>query len=128
MSRDIITIKHKGSFKNTEKFLRQANSGAYLKDLNYFGELGVKALSSATPKDTGLTASSWGYQIERNGDRIRIVWTNSNVQDGVNIALILDKGHGTRAGYWVEGRHYIDPAIQPVFDNIANKAWKEVVG
>ena len=127
MSRDVISIKQKGDFKNTEKLFKRAKSRAYLKDLNYFGELGVKALSSATPRRTGLTADSWGYRVEQNADVARIIWTNSNVQDGVNIAVVLDKGHGTDDGYWIEGRHFINPAMQPVFDEIARKAWKGVV-
>lgn len=127
MSRDIITAKQKGNFKKTEGFFKRAKSRAYLKDLNRFGELGVKALSSATPRKTGTTASSWGYQIEQTSDCTKIIWTNSNIQNGVNIAVVLDVGHGTEDGYWIEGRHYIDPAMQPVFDEIAKTAWKGVI-
>ena len=127
MSRDIISVKQKGNFKNTESLFKRAKSRAYLKDLNYFGAMGVKALSSATPRKTGKTASSWDYKIEQTAEYAKIIWTNSNVQDGVNIAVILDKGHGTDDGYWIEGRHYIDPAMEPVFEEIAKKAWKGVV-
>ena len=127
MSRDVISVKHKGDFKNTENLFKRAKNRAYLKDLNYFGELGVKALSSATPRKTGMTANSWDYRIEQTSDIAKIIWTNSNINNGVNIAVILDKGHGTDDGYWIEGRHFIDPAMQPVFDEIAKKAWKGVV-
>ena len=87
----------------------------------------VDALASATPKDTGLTASSWGYEIQHNGERSSIIFTNSNTNKGCNIAILLQYGHGTRNGGYVQGRDYINPAIQPIFDQIASDAWKEVL-
>lgn len=94
--------------------------------LDKYGKQGVSALSSATPVDSGLTANSWTYEIENKGDQVTIFWGNTNVNKGVNIAVILQYGHGTRNGGYVAGRDYINPAIRPVFDAIANEAWKEV--
>lgn len=127
MARDIITVTQKGDFKKTEKFLKRMKNRSYLSDLAQYGEMGVSALRAATPKDTGITADSWDYSIEQGDGFVRLAWNNSNVQDGVNIALILNTGHGTRQGYWIEGRNYIDPALLPVFDKIADGAWKGVV-
>lgn len=127
MSGKIVSVKHKGDFKNTEKFLKRMEKRDHLNDLNRYGQLGVSALIAATPRDTGRTASSWGYTIEQSAEYTKIIWTNSNIQDGANIAVILNTGHGTGQGYWVEGRDYINPAMQPVFDEIAEGAWKGVV-
>ena len=98
----------------------------YLNILATYGQKGVEALQSATPVDTGLTADSWQYEIEQKDGSTSITWTNSNIQNGVNIALILDLGHGTGTGGYVRGRKYISPAIQPIFDEMADKVWKEV--
>ena len=98
----------------------------HMSDLDRFGRDGVEALSSATPVDTGLTASSWDYEIKYSDDGARISFTNKNIQNGVPIAIVLQYGHATRNGSWVEGRDYINPAIQPIFDRIANDAWREV--
>lgn len=122
----MITFKHHGDLKKTKRFLRNISEGSYLKGLEKYGEMGVAALASATPKDTGLTASSWEYKIDRSFDSFSISWTNTNVHDGVNIAVILQYGHGTRNGGYVKGRDYINPAIRPVFDSIAEQAWEEV--
>lgn len=122
----MIRFRQKGDFTKTERFLGRLKNGIRLADLDKYGRAGVAALSSATPVKTGLTASSWYYKIERNRDSIRIVFCNSNLQNGVPIAVILQYGHGTGTGGWVEGRDYINPAIQPVFDQIADSAWKEV--
>ena len=94
--------------------------------LDEYGKKGVEALRQATPKDTGKTADSWFYEIKRSKESVSISFNNSNINDGVPIAVILQYGHGTRNGGWVEGRDYINPAIQPVFDEIAEEAWKEV--
>lgn len=124
----MISVRLKGSnFKDTEKLLKKSFGKDYMKVLEKYGERGVTALSNATPKDTGLTASSWSYEIIQNGGSISIVWNNSNVQNYVNIALILQYGHGTRNGGYVQGRDYINPAMRPIFDEMADKAWKEVV-
>lgn len=122
-----ITFTHRGNFNNTEKFFNKLLGKDYLNVLERYGQIGVDALSSATPKDTGLTASSWSYEITHNGENSSIIFTNSNIQNGCNIAILLQYGHGTRNGGYVQGRDYINPAIQPIFDRIASDAWKEVI-
>ena len=122
----MISFRQKGDFSKLTKFLERAKETVYLGDLNKYGRQGVAALASATPVDTGKTASSWSYKIENNNGSVSISFENSNIQDGVPIAIILQYGHGTRNGGWVEGRDYINPAIQPIFDQIVNEAWKEV--
>lgn len=122
----MISFHHKGNFSKLTSFLEKAKGAGKLGDLDRFGREGVSALSSATPVDTGLTASSWYYEIEHGNDRVTISFHNSNIQNGVPIAVILQYGHATRNGGWVEGRDYINPAIQPVFDRIVESAWKEV--
>lgn len=122
----MIKIRQKGDFSKITKYLIKAKKGIRLRDLDKYGKQGVAALSSATPVDTGLTASSWYYRIERSGSTISITFLNSNVQNGVPIAVILQYGHGTGTGGWVQGRDYINPALRPIFDKIADDAWKEV--
>lgn len=127
----MITISHKGDFKKSVKFLNKvadvvgANSPIRA-ILEKYGKQGVDALAAATPVDTGKTAASWTYDIEMSGTGYTITWNNTNVNKHVNIALILQLGHGTRNGGYVAGRDYINPAIQPVFDQMANEAWREV--
>ena len=122
----MISFRHKGDFSKLTRFLERSKEAVKLGDLDRYGREGVAALASATPVDSGLTASSWYYEIERRKDSVTISFHNSNIQNGVPIAIILQYGHGTRNGGWVEGRDYINPAIQPIFDKIANNAWKEV--
>lgn len=119
-------FRHKGDFSKTEKFFNSLLKLDYLNVLERYGQAGVTALASATPKDSGLTAASWDYEITHNGKETTIAFTNSNISNGVNIAIILQYGHGTRNGGYVAGRDYINPAIQPIFDKIANEAWREV--
>lgn len=121
-----ITFRHKGDFSKTEKFLNSLLKLDYLNVLERYGQAGVAALASATPKDSGLTADSWDYEITHNGKETTIAFTNSNISNGVNIAIILQYGHGTKGGGYVAGRDYINPAIQPIFDKMANEAWREV--
>ena len=121
-----VRFTHKGDLSKTEKFLRNLKEKNFLKNLDKYGQMGVDALSSTTPIDTGETASSWGYEIHSSGETVSIIWTNSHVNKGVNIALILQYGHGTRNGGYVVGRDYINPAMQPIFDQIADNAWMEV--
>ena len=121
-----IKITSKGDFSKAEIYFKRVKEAAKVKIAEKYGDKGVAALASATPYDTGLTATSWYYKIERSGDRISINFLNSNVNKGVQIALILQTGHGTGTGGWVEGRDYINPAMRPVFDKLANDAWKEV--
>ena len=122
----MITFRHKGNFNKLTVFLEKVDRTARLKDLDKYGREGVAALASATPVDTGLTASSWYYEIKRQNGVVALNFCNSNVNNGIPIAIILQYGHGTRNGGWVEGRDYINPAIQPIFDRIANDAWREV--
>lgn len=123
----MIRLECPGDYDNVEKWLKKLKTRRYLKQLSKFGEMGVAALSAATPVDTGLTAASWGYEIEVRSDGVAIYWINTNVQKYVNIAIILQFGHGTGTGGYVQGRDYINPAMRPVFDKIADSAWKEVV-
>lgn len=122
----MIRCTVKGDFKKTKSFLKRAQNVDLRSLLTRYAEEGVKALSSATPVVTGKTAASWDYEIVQERNRISIFWTNSNKNEGVPIAVILEYGHGTGWGGYVQGRHYISPAIQPVFDDIAEAAWKEV--
>ena len=122
----MISFRQKGDFSKLNRFLERAKEAARVSILDKYGRAGVEALSSATPVDTGLTASSWYYEIERQNGGAAIIFKNSNVNNGVCIAIILQYGHGTGTGGWVEGRDYINPAIQPIFDKIAEDAWREV--
>ena len=122
----MINIRQKGDFKKLTSFLERAKEGINIGILDKYGKKGVAALSSATPVDTGLTASSWFYKTENKNGIAKTEFHNSNVQKGVSIALILQYGHGTRNVGYVFGRDYINPAIQPVFDELAKNAWKEV--
>lgn len=122
----MISFRHKGDFSKTTSFLERAKRGVHLSILDKYGRQGVAALESATPVETGLTARSWYYKIEKKNGSVTISFFNSNIQNGIPIAVILQYGHGTRNGGWVEGRDYINPAIQPVFDQIVKDAWKEV--
>ena len=122
----MISFRHKGDFSNLTGFLERAKNAIKIGDLDKYGREGVAALSAATPVDSGVTASSWSYEITRKNGSVSITFNNSNIQNGVPIAVILQYGHGTNNGGWVQGRDYINPAIQPVFDKIANDAWKEV--
>ena len=122
----MIIFRQKGNFSKLTKFFERAKEVVKLGDLDKYGREGVAALSSATPKDTGLTASSWYYKIENKNGSAKITFNNSNIQNGVPIAIILQYGHGTRNGGFVEGIDYINPAIRPIFEKIANDAWREV--
>lgn len=123
-----VKVFHKGDFKKTEKFLEGARTFNLKNLLKRYGEAGVRALAAATPKDTGLTAESWGYEIQTSRDEARVIWTNSNVVEGIPIAIILQFGHGTGGGGYVQGRDYINPAMRNIFDQLADAAWKEVTG
>lgn len=122
----MITFRQKGDFSKLNHYFEKLKEGIKIGDLDKYGRAGVEALSNATPKDSGQTASSWYYEIKRSNGSVSIQFKNSNVHEGVPIAVILQYGHGTGTGGWVEGRDYINPAIQPIFDAIANNAWKEV--
>lgn len=122
----MITFRQKGDFSKFNRYLERLKEAVKLGDLNKYGRQGVQALSSATPIESGETANSWYYKINRTKESVAITFHNSNIQNGVPIAIILQYGHGTGTGGYVEGRDYINPAIQPIFDRIAEDAWKEV--
>ena len=124
----MIYCRTTGDFKKTMSFLQRIRKLDLVSTLKKYGDEGVAALRDATPKDTGKTADSWDYEIHRARNTISIYWTNSNIVQGVSIAVILNYGHGTGTGGFVQGRQYISPAIRPIFDKIAEKAWKEVTG
>lgn len=122
----MISFRQKGDFSKLNRFLERAKEAARLSILDKYGREGVAALKSATPVESGKTANSWYYKIEHNSGSASIGFYNSNINKGVPIAIILQYGHGTGTGGWVEGRDYINPAIQPIFDKIVDDAWKEV--
>ena len=122
----MITFRQKGDFSKLTRYLERVKEAAKIGDLDKYGREGVAALASATPVDTGKTASSWNYKIEYSDGSVSITFNNTNINKGVPIAIILQYGHGTRNGGWVEGRDYINPAIQPIFDRITESAWREV--
>ena len=122
----MISFSHKGDFNKTMDFLKRSSKGDYLRGLDRYAQKGVQALMDATPIDSGKTAHSWGYEIEASGRSCTITWTNTSQNEGVPIAIILQYGHGTGTGGYVQGRDYINPAIRPIFDEIAEGVWKEV--
>lgn len=122
----MITFRQKGDFSKLNSYLEKAKEVVKFGGLDKIGREGVAALSSATPQDTGKTASSWYYEIERTNDSVSITFNNSNINRGIPIAIIIQMGHATRNGGWVEGRDYINPAIKPIFDKLAKDAWEEV--
>lgn len=122
----MITFRHRGDYSKATRYLERLKEIAKLSQFDKYGQEGVAALSAATPVDSGLTANSWYYNIVHEGDRTTIEFHNTNINEGVPIAVILQYGHGTGTGGWVEGRDYINPAIQPIFDKITEDAWREV--
>ena len=122
----MISFSHKGDFSDLNRYFEKLKNAIRVGDLDKYGREGVAALASATPVDSGITASSWSYEIVRKNGSVTINFNNSNIQNGVPIAIILQYGHGTGTGGWVQGRDYINPVIQPLFDKIANDAWREV--
>lgn len=122
----MITITSPGSFAKTEAFLGKMAKGELFRTLEHYGAIGVSALASATPIDSGLTANSWTYQIVNKPGQHAIVWHNTNTQTGVAVAILIQYGHGTGTGGWVDGYDYINPAIKPIFDQITDEVWKQV--
>jgi len=122
----MISFRQKGDFSKLTNFLEKVKKTVRLSNLDRYGREGVAALASATPVDSGRTAKSWRYEITNKQGLAKITFYNSNIQNGVPIAIILQYGHGTRNGGWVQGRDYINPAIQPIFDKIVKEAWREV--
>jgi len=122
----MITFESSGSFVNVDRFLERMAKEEILSALNQYAELGVSALASATPSKSGATANAWSCEVTSKRNNYTITWSNSNANDGVNVAVILQYGHGTGTGGYVQGRDYINPAIQPIFDKIADEVWKVV--
>jgi hypothetical protein len=122
----MLGFESKGSFDNTEAWLKKMSDGRIFESLGRFGAAGVSALARATPTDTRLTANSWTYEIVQDSKSWSIIWGNTNIEDGRPIAILLQYGHGTRTGGYVQGRDYINPALQPIFDQMAEEAWKAV--
>lgn len=122
----MIRFEHKGSFSKLDRYFQRTRKAVGDIDLEQFGKRGVEALSSATPVSTGLASKSWYYKITKTKNSATITFNNSDIENGVPIAIILQYGHATKNGGWVEGRDYINPAIQPIFDELAKNAWKEV--
>lgn len=122
----MIKVEVKGDYSKTQRYLKNVHDSKVFDTLQGYAEQGVEALASATPAESGRTASSWAYKIEKKAGSYSIVWTNTHINEGVNIAIILQYGHGTGTGGYVQGRDYINPAMRPVFDNIADAAWKAV--
>ena len=122
----MIKVKHKGGFELTERFLKRSKKAQFFKDLDKWGQIGVEALSAATPVRSGKTAQSWGYEIHHGDGVTQLIWTNSNTNRTIPIALLIQYGHATRNGSFIQGIDYINPALKPVFEEIANSVWKEV--
>ena len=123
----LIKFQHKGTLKKTEQYLKNARKQNYIPILEKYGRIGVQQLSSYTPVDTGKTSSSWGYEIVQTKNKISIHWTNSNINNGVPIAIIIQYGHGTGSGGYVEGVDYINPALKSIFEKVAEEIWREVI-
>jgi len=124
----MIRFKHSGNFNKTERFLQNSKSSNYLHLLNKYGKEGVDALSLATPKESGETANSWDYKISTSNKRTTLSWTNSNIIEGAPIAILIQYGHATMNGGYVQGLDYINPAIKPIFEKLSNELWKGVIG
>jgi len=122
----MVTFEGKGDFKKTNTLLERMLEVGKLGILNKYGQKGIDALSKSTPKDTGLAANSWDYVIEHDKDHASITWLNKDIEGGCNVAILIQYGHGTRNGGYVKGRDFINPAMQPLFDEMADSVWKEV--
>lgn len=121
-----ISINHRGSFKKIESFLGFIKRHQMFSGLNTFGQMGVDALAAATPTDSGVTAGSWYYTIETNINGVNITWRNDNIVEGTPLVILLEYGHGTGTGGYVQGREFIQPAVEPLFNRIAEEVWKVV--
>ena len=122
----MITVQSTGSFKRTEAFLSTMSKGEVFHILDAYGQRGVDALAEATPVESGLTATSWTYEVVRKKGKYQIIWHNTNVESGIPVAVLIQYGHATGNGGWVEGQDFINPAIRPLFDKIANEVWERV--
>lgn len=122
----MISVETPGSFKKTEEFLSKMVKADFFALLDRYGRIGADALASATPVDSGLLANSWTYEVIKKKGKYAIVWHNTNVENGIPIAILIQYGHGTGTGGWIDGRDYINPAIQPIFDQITDEVWRQV--
>lgn len=122
----MITFEQSGNFKNTEAFLAKMSRNNLFDTLDKYGRLGVNALSNATPVGSGLAAESWDYEVKKSRDQYSITWTNSDIENGFPVVVMLQYGHGTGTGGYVQGQDFINPALKPIFDQIANEVWKAV--
>lgn len=122
----MFDIDSRGSDDKIRSFLSRMQVGSVFSSLESFGQRGLDALASATPVNSGLTADSWTYEVVSKGGKYTVIWHNTNVVDGLPVAILIQYGHGTKDGGWVEGQDYINPAIQPVFDRLADEVWREV--
>lgn len=122
----MITVKHRGSFNKIERLLKYLPESRILEILNHYGQEGVVALSTATPVDTGLTAQSWDYNVDIKNGKYTLSWTNYNINSGVPVAILLQYGHGTSTGKYIQGYDYINPATRPVFKHISTDFWEEI--
>lgn len=122
----MFKFKHRGDFRLTEKFLTNAKKFQVKGILSKYGEKGVSALSLATPKDTGLAAMSWSYEIKPSKRGYSLAWSNSNVESGVPVVILIQYGHATQSGTFVQGRDFINPAITPILDQLSEQIWEEV--
>lgn len=116
-----VYFTHKGNFNKTEDYFKSLLNKDYLQILDKYGQMGVEALRDATPIDTGLAASSWNYQITTEGGQVRLIWTNDDIEGGINVVILVDRGHATKSGSWVPGLHFIDEAISPIIAQIARE-------
>ena len=125
---DVLMIKftQKGNFRKTSSFLKRLGNGDYYQGLDIIAQQGVEALMEATPRDTGKTAESWSYSIVKTKDKVSITWNNSNINDGVSVAALIQYGHGTPQGVYIEGIDYINPALKPIFEKLGSRVWEEV--
>lgn len=122
----VITVTHKGNYDKTTRFLNGLRQKRYINILNEYGKRGVEALSAATPVDTGVTAGSWSYDVHSTPTGYEISWSNSSQNKGISIVILNQYGHATRNGGWVKGVDFINPAIQPIFEKMADEIWREV--
>ena len=122
----MITFSQSGDFSNTEQFLKNVANDSFFANLESYGQAGVRALADNTPRDSGETAMSWGYKVIRSRTNPGIEWYNTNVNDGTNVAILIQYGHATKSGGYISGRDYINPVIRPIFDKIAEDIWKKV--
>lgn len=123
-----VFFTHKGDLSKATKWLDSLQSKTYIGIINRYGQMGVDALRKATPVDTGLAANSWKYHIEYEGNSPKLVWENDDIEGGCSVVVLIDRGHATKSGGWVAGKHFIEPALEPIIKQLSDEVWKEVTG